>query len=386
MKMVKDCFKAVYGYEPQRHFFAPGRINLIGEHIDYNGGRVFPCAINMGTYGEVGLRDDRKVRFYSMNFESFGVLEIDLDDLKYQKEHDWVNYPKGLLSILEEHGYSLTHGIDIVYYGNIPNGSGLSSSASITVLTSWIVNTLFKFDLSLIECALFVQKTENEYMGVSTGIMDQFAIAMGKEKFAMLLDTSDLSYQYVPMDFEETSILIMNTCKRRELVTSAYNQRRSECDAALEIVKKHYQVNALCDLELSQLEAIKTDFEDFTIYQRARHAVTENERTVKAVKVLQANDAAGFGQLMNASHESLKTDYEVTGIELDTLVENAQKLEGVFGARVTGAGFGGCAIALVKNEAVAHVIETVGAIYKETIGYSAEFYTAVPSDGVREVV
>ncbi|AMC93776.1 galactokinase [Erysipelothrix larvae] len=383
---LKQVFQEIYKSPGERVFFAPGRINLIGEHIDYNGGNVFPCAIDLGTYAVVKKREDRIVRFYSTNMPEKGVIEISLDDLSYNKEHGWTNYPKGVLYMLAQSNKEVPFGFDIAYEGNIPNGSGLSSSASISVLTCWVVNELYNLGVQPIECAQIVQKTENEYLGVSTGIMDQFAITMGKEKYAMLLDTSDLSYQYVPFDFEDATLLIMNTCKRRELIESAYNTRRDECEQALKIVREVYAVDALCSLSLVQLEAIQNRFEDETIYKRARHAVSENERTHKAVDVLTLHDANAFGELMNQSHTSLRDDYEVTGIELDTLVQTAQSIEGTYGARVTGAGFGGCSIALVKHDAVSEVIQKVRSVYVDTIGYEPAFYTVTPSRGVHEII
>lgn len=385
-KYLEKQFELNFGTTEYETFFAPGRVNLIGEHIDYNGGKVFPCAINLGTFAVVKKRSDRRLRFLSLNFESVGIVESSLDTLEYKEADMWANYAKGVLHSFEAVGCTLDVGFDIMYYGNIPNGSGLSSSASIEVLTAWIITSLYNFDKSRIECALLVQKTENEYMGVNTGIMDQFAISMGKKDYAILLDTSNLEFNYVPFSFEDAKLIIMNTNKRRELVDSKYNIRRSECDQALEIVKKHYDVSALCDISLSQLEQIEGFFNNEIVYRRARHAVSENERTNRAMTVLSNHDAVGFGALMNASHYSLKNDYEVTGLELDTLVSAAQSLHTTYGARVTGAGFGGCAIALIHKDSVQNFEEHVRQEYLSVVGYEPSFYSVEIEDGVRKLV
>lgn len=372
---VLQKFTEVFGdREDVSVYFAPGRINLIGEHTDYNGGHVFPCALTIGTYGAARKRNDRKLRFYSMNFEAIGLIETDLDDLKPYKEADWTNYPKGILWAFEEKGMKIPVGMDLVLYGNIPNGSGLSSSASIEVLTGYILKDFFGFDVTNQDLALIGQFSENKFNGVNCGIMDQFAIAMGKAGHAIFLDTADLSCQYAPIQLNGTKIVISCSNKKRGLGDSKYNERRSECEAALAKLRKELDIQSLGDLSEAQFEEKKGLIEDPVQVRRARHAVYENRRTIQAVEALDAGDLEQFGRLMNASHVSLRDDYEVTGKELDTLVEEAWKIDGVIGSRMTGAGFGGCTVSIVKEEAVETFIDKVGAAYLDKIGYSADFY------------
>ena len=346
--MLKE-FKKVFGdTEGVKVFFAPGRVNLIGEHTDYNGGHVFPCALTIGTYGAARLRNDRKLRFYSMNFEQLGVIESELDGLKPEKEADWTNYPKGVMWAFEEKGFQIPQGMDLILSGNIPNGSGLSSSASVEVLTGHILREFFGFQVSNQELALIGQYSENKFNGVNCGIMDQFAIAMGKKDHAIFLDTADLSYTYAPIKLSGVKLVIACSNKKRGLGDSKYNERRSECETALSELQKVVKIKSLGELTEKQFEEYQSAISDPVRVRRARHAVYENQRTIKAVSALQANDIEEFGRLMNASHVSLRDDYEVTGIELDTLVEEAWKVPGVIGSRMTGAGFGGCTVSLVK--------------------------------------
>lgn len=368
-----------------RVFFAPGRINLIGEHIDYSGGVVFPCAITYGTTLEVTYRDDDILNFYSKNFPEKGQIKVNLHEIEFKAEDEWTNYPKGVFKMFQNRGFTFNHGLDLVYDGNIPHSAGLSSSASIEVVTALMINEVYNFNMDMIELVKLSQEAENKFVGVNCGIMDQFAIGMGQENQAILLNTHTLDYKLVPIELEGQSIVIMNTNKPRGLADSKYNERRAQCEAALEIVKQHYAVSALCDLTLKELESVKHLFTDELIYQRAHHAVSENERTILATKVLQANDLKTFGQLMNESHQSLRDDYEVTGIELDTLVETAWQQPGTIGARVTGAGFGGCAIAIVENQYLECFIENVSKAYEEKIGYKADFYVALIGTGAHEV-
>ena len=352
-EIVLKKFKEVFGdSEDVKVFFAPGRVNLIGEHTDYNAGHVFPCALTIGTYGAARKRADRKLRFYSMNFEHLGVLEADLDNLKPEKEAGWTNYPKGVMWAFGQKGVQIPYGIDLLLNGNIPNGSGLSSSASVEVLTGYILREFFGFQLSNQDLALIGQYAENNFNGVNCGIMDQFAIAMGKKDHAIFLDTADLSYTYAPVKLEGAKLVIACSNKKRGLGDSKYNERRSECEKALAELQEVIDIKGLGDLTEEQFEQNKSAIQDPVRVKRAKHAVYENQRTVQAVAALQANDIEKFGQLMNASHVSLKDDYEVTGIELDTLVEEAWKVEGVIGSRMTGAGFGGCTVSLVKDEAI----------------------------------
>ena len=375
-------FQEIFGAEGQIGvYFAPGRVNLIGEHTDYNGGHVFPCALTIGTYGAVRKRNDNKLRFYSMNFEHLNVIESSLDDLTPCKNAGWTNYPKGVMWALREKGYEIPCGIDLMLFGNIPNGSGLSSSASVEVLTGYILNDLFDLGISNQDLALLGQFSENNFNGVNCGIMDQFAIAMGKKDHAIFLDTADLSFEYAPIKLEGAKIVISCSNKKRGLGDSKYNERRAECEEALEEIRQKVKVDSLGDLSEEQFEEVRDAIKDATRQKRAKHAVYENQRTIKAVQALKANDIELFGKLMNASHVSLRDDYEVTGIELDTLVEEAWKVEGVIGSRMTGAGFGGCTVSIVKDDAVDTFIEKVGTAYKVAIGYAADFYVVQIGDG-----
>lgn len=381
-QIVLKKFEEIFGdSEGAKVYFAPGRVNLIGEHTDYNGGHVFPCALTIGTYGVARKRSDKKLRFYSMNFEQLGVFESTIENLKPEKEADWTNYPKGVMWAFGEKGYEIPSGMDLILYGNIPNGSGLSSSASIEVLTGFILRDFFGFDVTNQDLALIGQYAENKFNGVNCGIMDQFAIAMGKKENAIFLDTSDLSYTYAPIKLENAKIVIACSNKKRGLGDSKYNERRSECETALEEIKQAVGIETLGDLNEEQFETYKAAIKDEVRQKRAKHAVYENQRTIKAVEALKNNDVALFGKLMNASHVSLRDDYEVTGIELDTLVEEAWNVEGVIGSRMTGAGFGGCTVSIVKEEAIDSFIEKVGMAYKEKIGYAADFYVVEIGDG-----
>lgn len=379
-------FAKIYGNaEGVRVFFAPGRVNLIGEHTDYNGGHVFPCALTLGTYAAVRKREDRKLRFYSMNFSKLGVIESSLDNLKPDKDAGWTNYPKGMMWAFEEKGYKMDCGLDIVVKGNIPHGSGLSSSASVEIVTGYLLKVLFGFEISNQELALIGQYSENKFNGVNCGIMDQFAIAMGRKDCAIFLDTADLSYEYAQVNLQGMKLVISCSNKRRGLGESKYNERREECETALTEIQAGMGINTFGDLDEQLFEQIKMAIKDEDRRKRARHAVYENRRTIRAVQALKDNDIALFGKLMNESHISLRDDYEVTGEELDTLVEEAWKIDGVIGSRMTGAGFGGCTVSLVKDEAVEEFIEKVGAAYKERIGYAADFYAVEIGSGPCEL-
>ncbi len=375
-------FGEIFGNEGDiKVYFAPGRVNLIGEHTDYNGGHVFPCALTIGTYAVARLRNDHTLRFYSMNFEQLGVIESSIDGLSYKKEDDWTNYPKGIIWALGEKGYNVTSGMDILYYGNIPNGSGLSSSASIEILTGFVLKDMFGFSYDMIENSLIGQFSENKFNGVNCGIMDQFAIAMGKKDNAIFLDTADLSYEYAPVKLENAKIVIMNTCKKRGLGDSKYNERRAECEEALAELQTVVDIKSLGELSEEQFEEYKSAIKSDIRIKRAKHAVYENQRTIKAVAALKANNIKEFGKLMIASHDSLRDDYEVTGKELDTLVAEALKQPGVIGARMTGAGFGGCAVSIVETDAIDAFKENVGKAYEAQIGYPCEFYVVEIGDG-----
>ena len=367
-------------------FFAPGRINLIGEHIDYNGGCVLPCALTIGTYGVVRKREDNKIRCYSLNFEDKGIIETEIENLKYQSEHNWVNYIKAVIWAFEQKGHKIDKGFDFVCFGTIPNGSGLSSSASLEILISKILIDLFNINISMIEASLISQFAENKFIGVNCGIMDQFAIAMGKKDNAIFLNTNTLDYKYAPVKLDDMKIVISNTNKKRELADSKYNERRKECEnSLLEIKKVKPEIETLADLTPEEFENIKDVIKDETWQKRVKHVLYENDRTKKAYEFLQQNNIIEFGKLLNLSHKSLKEDYEVTGVELDTLVEISWKQEGVIGSRMTGAGFGGCTVSIVKEQFVDIFIQNVGKEYKEKIGYDADFYVAEIGDAPKQI-
>lgn len=382
-KKLFDMFAELFGdSEGARFYFSPGRVNLIGEHTDYNGGHVFPCALTLGTYGAARKREDNKIHFYSMNLDSFGVVEASLDDLTNKKEYNWANYPLGVVWAFKEKGHTITSGFDMVIWGNIPNGSGLSSSASLEVLTGVILTDLFEIkDLSMTDLALIGQYSENNFNGCNCGIMDQFAVAMGKKDHAIFLDTSDLSYEYAPCVLDGAKIVITNSKVKHSLVDSAYNDRRNECAAALKALQSELDIQALGDLTPEEFEAHKSLIKDEIQLQRAKHAVYENQRTIDAVTALKAGDIESFGKLMNQSHISLRDDYDVSCEEIDILVDLAWKIPGVLGSRITGGGFGGCTVSIVKDESVDTFIETIGKTYLEKIGHEAEFYTVDIGDG-----
>ncbi|MDE6883339.1 MAG: galactokinase [Lachnospiraceae bacterium] len=366
-------------------YFAPGRVNLIGEHTDYNGGHVFPCALTIGTYVAARKRADRKLTFYSMNFDRLGVVEGSLDDLTPAKEAEWTNYPKGVMWAFAGRGMEMDCGLDIVLYGNIPNGSGLSSSASLEVVTGYVLKDLYGFDVTNVDLAKIGQYSENNFNGMNCGIMDQFASAMGKKDNAIFLDTADLSYEYAPLVLDGAKIVVTNSNVKHSLVNSAYNERRSECEKALEELQTVVDIKGLGDLTEEQFEAHKEAIKSEVRVKRAKHAVYENQRTIRAVAALKNNDLKLFGELMNASHVSLRDDYAVSCEEIDVLVEEAWKVDGVIGSRITGGGFGGCTVSIVRDEAVDAFQEKVGAAYKERVGRTADFYVVEIGDGPRKL-
>ncbi|MDO4276803.1 MAG: galactokinase [Eubacteriales bacterium] len=378
-------FEEMYGPGGEiREYFAPGRVNLIGEHTDYNGGHVFPCALTIGTYGLARKREDNKLRFYSVNFSKLGIIESSLDDLIPSDKAGWTNYPKGVMWTFGKRGYELTSGMDYLIYGNIPNGSGLSSSASLEVLTGLMLKDLFGFDqLTKQDIALIGQYSENNFNGMNCGIMDQFASAMGKKDCAIFLDTSTLNYEYAPVKLPDAKIVITNSKVKHSLVGSAYNDRRNECEAALKDLQTVVDIKTLGDLTEEEFEMHKAAIKDPVCCKRAKHAVYENQRAVKAVKALKENRIDEFGRLMNASHVSLRDDYEVSCSEIDILVELAWETEGVIGSRITGGGFGGCTVSIVKNDGVDNFISTIGKQYKDKVGHEAEFYVVEIDDGAR---
>ncbi len=381
-KLIQQ-FQKLYGSDGElRTYFAPGRVNLIGEHTDYNGGHVFPCALTLGTYGIVRNREDRKLRFYSANFDKLGVIETSLDELVPDPKANWTNYPKGVMWAFEKRGYQLSHGLDILIYGNIPNGSGLSSSASLEVLTGVILKDTFGFDqVSMVDIALIGQDSENNFNGCNCGIMDQFASAMGKKEHAIFLDTNTLHYEYAPVVLEDAKIVITNSKVKHSLVDSAYNDRRNECETALKELQAVVDIKALGELTEEEFESHKDAIKDEVRKKRAKHAVYENQRTICAVEALKEQNVELFGKLMNDSHTSLRYDYEVSCEEIDILVDLAQAMPGVLGSRITGGGFGGCTVSIVKNNSVDTFISEIGKTYQEKVGHEAEFYVVDIGDG-----
>jgi galactokinase len=365
-------------------FHAPGRVNLIGEHTDYNGGSVFPAALTFGTTLLIAPRIDRKVRFASTNFPL--VRELSMDNIAFADEDDWVNYPKSMIWELAHRGISLSNGYDFLYHGEIPNGAGLSSSASIEVVTAYALLKLEGKPIDTVELARWSQHAENEFVGVKCGIMDQFAVANGRKEHAILLDCDTLKYELVPFKSGEYKLVIGNTNKRRGLVDSKYNERRAQCEQAVLDLKQAFpELTLLGQLTLAQYESNEHLISDETVRRRARHVVEEIDRVARSMEVLQNDDLAGFGLLMNASHDSLRDLYEVTGVELDSMVAAAREVSGVLGSRMTGAGFGGCTVSLVHGRSVEQFIAEVGSKYESITGLKPDFYVCDIGDGVREM-
>lgn len=374
-------FQAAFGptEEAVHTFFAPGRVNLIGEHIDYNGGYVFPAALTIGIHAAARIRKDKVVRVQSANMPGEHTFSLD-DNLTKTAEHGWANFPKGVMAFLQKEGYKLP-GVDILYWGNLPEASGLSSSAAIEVLTTYMMLTLAKVQkIDRVWLSQFTQRVENQFIGVNCGIMDMFAIAVGKKEHAMLLDCATLDYELVPCSLPEHKIIILNTKKQRELADSKYNERRTECDQALALIQQHEPVKDLCHATLAQVDNY---IQDKVLKKRALHVVSENLRVLKAVEFLKAGNINYFGHLLNSSHQSLRDNYEVTGPHLDAIVAAAQAHPGCLGARMTGAGFGGCGVAIVESSQVDDFITRVGQQYLEQTGITGEFYVSQIGDGVR---
>lgn len=379
-RLIKE-FTDIFEVPGEALFFSPGRVNLIGEHTDYNGGMVFPCAITFGTYAVVSKRTDSCMRLFSNNFKEKGIIDVALQTLHYDKKDDWANYVKGVLYFLQQEGFEIPCGLNILIEGNIPNGAGLSSSASLEVLTGTILKETFQLPISKLDIIKLSQKAENQFVGMNCGIMDQFIIGMGKKDHAIALDTGTLEYTYASVQLKQASIVIMNTNKQRGLTDSKYNERRAECEHALSQLQTVVKIKNLCDLKETEFEKVQHIITSPVERKRARHAVLENIRVKKAIAALEKNDIEEFGALMNASHISLRDDYEVTGIELDTLVESAWNQSGTIGARMTGAGFGGCAIAIVRNDDIEDFTAAVRREYTQAIGYEPDFYIASIGDG-----
>ena len=377
-KLIEEQFTKAYGEKPDKFFLAPGRVNLIGEHTDYNGGYVFPCALDFGNYGAARKRSDNLIRLASGNVSQ--TCDVKLEDIKYDASHGWANYPKGVVDEILKLGHKIG-GFDLYIWGNIPNGAGLSSSASIEVLTALVISTLYDCGISAKDMALLSQRAENKFVGVNCGIMDQYAVALGKKNHALLLNCQVPSHEYVPLELGDYLIMVANTNMQRGLADSKYNERRGECETA----EKALGVKHLCDLDIPSFEAKKHLISDPIVLNRASHAVYENARTIEAVKVLNKGDIAAFGKMMNESHISLRDLYEVTGAELDALAESAWQVEGVLGSRMTGAGFGGCTVSIVHKDAVENFKEAVGKEYTKRTGLTASFYMANVGDGAGEI-
>lgn len=382
---MQEVFREKFGAAQTHAYFSPGRVNLIGEHTDYNGGHVFPCAISLGTYALAAPRTDGISRLYSMNVPEQGVVQFPMHGAVKSDAYGWANYPIGVVRVMEDAGHRAAHGFDIVLYGTLPNGAGLSSSASIEVLMAVILNDELNLGIDMVELVKFSQKAENEFVGMNCGIMDQFAVGMGKKDCAILLDCNTLSYRYSKLALDGCSIVITNTNKTHSLVTSAYNERRAQCESALKALQKVKPIKALGELTNAEFDAIASAIPDPVERRRARHAVYENNRTLEAVKALEANDVKRFGELMNASHVSLRDDYEVTGPELDTLAELAWQQDGVLGSRMTGGGFAGCTVSIVRDAAIPAFEKNVGDAYTAKIGYAPSFYVANIADGARRL-
>ena len=380
-----SVFNETFGEGESRMYFAPGRVNLIGEHTDYNGGHVFPCALTIGTYGVARKRQDGKLRFYSLNFEKDGVITGDIKELVPDEKAGWTNYPKGVMWAFEKRGFHMDCGLDLLIWGDIPNGSGLSSSASLEVLTGVILKDLYGFSVSMTEIAQIGQYSENNFNACNCGIMDQFASAMGKKDHAIFLDTNTLEYEYAPIKLENAKIVITNSKVKHSLVDSAYNDRRRECEQALKELQTVADIKALGELSEEAFESHKHAISDEVCRKRAKHAVYENQRTIQAEAALKRGDLAAFGRYMNESHISLRDDYEVSCEETDVLAELAWQIPGVIGSRITGGGFGGCTVSIVENDAVERFREEILSGYKEKCGKTAEIYVVDVGEGARRL-
>ena len=381
---LKKEFYKKYGEKGNKIsiFFSPGRVNLIGEHTDYNGGYVFPCTLSFGTYLITRKTDDNLIKFATTNFNfSINIL---LNELSQKQGNEWVNYPLGVIDQLIKKGVSLS-GLEFLYSGNIPNAAGLSSSASIEMVTAFAINEIFSFGLDIVELAKLSQRAENEFVGMNCGIMDQFAAGMGKKDSALFLNCNTLEYELVPVILKDYELIITNTNKQRTLTDSKYNERRSECEKAVEYLNRALPIQNLSEIGYTQFLDIQSYIPEEIIKRRAKHVISENQRVLDAVKALKNGELVTFGALMNASHDSLRNDYEVTGIELDALVEEARKIDGVIGSRMTGAGFGGCTVSLVKKETVEKFCTIVGKNYEKITGLKADFYLAKIGEGTRRI-
>lgn len=377
---MNNKFLEIFGVDFDQEYFSPGRINLIGEHIDYNGGMVFPMAINLGTHGYLRMRDDKKVRLYSLNFEGIGIIEFDIDSIKFDEKYDWANYVQGVIDVFMKAGHNVEHGFDLLVNGTIPNGSGLSSSASLEVLIGKILIDNNSLAVDGTELALLAQKAENEFIGVNCGIMDQFIIANGTREGALSINTDSLEYATVRFDLGDNVIVVLNSKKKRGLVDSAYNARRTSCEDVLRVAKEVFDVNYLCEMSVEQLDNLALNEED---YKRARHAIDEQARVELSMQQLADGDISGFGQTLYAGHQSLKELFEVSCDELDFIVDGCKAL-GAVGARMTGAGFGGCCIGVMHKDEVGK-LENLVADYKAKFDLDLEYYEVVANDKTQKV-
>lgn len=385
IEQLKDTFVSLYGEdEGSIHaYFSPGRVNLIGEHTDYNGGYVFPCALSFGTYLLVRKNKGRTIRFATTNFDH--RAEVNLDEPFEKEGKSWINYPVGVLNELRKIAKEID-GVDLLYSGDIPNGAGLSSSASIEMVTAYAMNQLFGFGMDRWDLIKISQKAENLFVGVNCGIMDQFASGMGAKDHALFLNCDTLEFERVPLKLDGRKIVIANTNKRRGLADSKYNERRAQCESAVEAIRSEINIKHLSDLNLEEFNTLSHLIPDEIEKKRAHHVISENKRTLTAIEALNQGDIEKFGELMNQSHDSLRDDYEVTGKELDCLVEEARKINGTLGSRMTGAGFGGCTVSIVEEDAVEKFINEVGKGYTARTGLKADFYVAEIGDGSKEFV
>lgn len=383
---LKNNFEQTFKQESTDLFFSPGRINIIGEHTDYNGGHVFPCAISLGTYAAYGPRTDKKIAICSGNMDNDLVaFEIGDRKLEADPDHKWINYFKGMTAYVQDESREIDHGFNLYVWGNLPYGAGLSSSASIEMLIGHVLTEEYGLEIDPVKLAQLGQKTENEFIGLSSGIMDQFAVNMSKKDHAIFLDCASLKHDYLPLDLGDYEIIIMSTNKKHSLADSAYNDRVRECQEATSKLQEKLRIDHLGDIDEETFDECSYLINEETLLKRARHAVFENQRTIKATKAMADKDLDRLGRLINASHVSLQFDYEVTGKELDTLAGSAWQQDGCLCARMIGGGFGGSAIAIVKEDQAEAFKEKVGKIYQDTIGYAASFYEAKIVDGTHKL-
>jgi galactokinase len=383
-KIFIEKFYEKYGNRSEEPvlFFSPGRVNLIGEHTDYNGGYVLSCALNYGTYLLIRKRKDNTLKFSTINFND--DYDTELKGKFINRGRNWFNYPLGVINEFIEKGIQLS-GLEFLYYRDIPNDAGLSSSASMEMATAVALNEYFNGSVSTLDLVKMCQKAENEFIGTNRRLMNQFAVGFGKKDHAIFLNCDTLFYETVPLIFSDHSLILTNSNKRRGLTDSKYFERLSECNKAVELLQLYKPVRNLSDIDSSEIGILDEFIKDRAIRKRAKHVISENGRVIEAVKVLKENNIKRFGELMNQSHDSLKDDYEVTGNELDTLVYEGRKLRGVIGTRMTGAGFGGCTISIVRKDDSGHFMSALSSAYNKKTGLVAEFYQPEIENGARRI-